>query len=151
MNAAVSDTAADVRDADAAPLPRVRAQARYVRMTPMKARRIVNLLRGRSAADAVSVCRFSPQAAAEAVGKVLGSAIANAENNSGLDPDTLQVAAAWVDEGPTLRRIRPRAQGRAFRINKRTCHITIELVSVPKADADTKRRPRGGAANGRTR
>ncbi|MBN9610781.1 MAG: 50S ribosomal protein L22 [Actinobacteria bacterium] len=151
MNAAARDTAANVRDADAAPLPRVRAQARYVRTTPMKARRIVNLIRGRAAADAISVCRFSPQAAAEVVGKVLASAVANAENNHGLNPDTLLVDAAWVDEGPTLRRIRPRAQGRAFRINKRTCHITIELVSVETADVDTKRRARGGAAKGRTR
>lgn len=143
--------AADIRDADAAELPRVRAQARYVRMTPTKARRIVNLLRGRSAADAISVCRFSPQAAAEVVGKVVASAVANAENNNGLNPDTLRVAAAWVDEGPTLKRIQPRAQGRAFRINKRTCHITIELVSVAKADADTQRRSRGAASKERTR
>jgi large subunit ribosomal protein L22 len=143
--------AADIRDEDAAELPRVRAQARYVRMTPMKARRIVNLLRGRTAADAISVCRFSPQAAAEVVGKVIASAVANAENNNGLNPDTLRVAAAWVDEGPTLKRIQPRAQGRAFRINKRTCHITVELVSIPKADADTQRRSRGAASKERTR
>jgi large subunit ribosomal protein L22 len=143
--------AADVRETDAAELPRVRAQARHVHMTPMKVRRIVNLLRGRSAADALSVCRFSPQAAAEVVGKVIASAVANAENNHGLNPDTLRVAAAWVDEGPTLKRIRPRAQGRAFRINKRTSHITIELVSVEKAGADTQRRSRGAASKERTR
>ena len=143
--------AAEIRDADAAEQPRVRAQARYVHMTPMKARRIVDLLRGRSAADAISVCKFSPQAAAEVVGKLIASAVANAENNNGLNPDTLRVAAAWVDEGPTLKRIRPRAQGRAFRINKRTCHITVELVSVEKADADAGRRSRGAASQERTR
>lgn len=143
--------AADIRDEDSAELPRVRAQARYVHVTPMKARRIVNLIRDRSVADALSVCRFAPQAAAEVVGKVIASAVANAENNNGLNPDTLRVAAAWVDEGPTLKRIRPRAQGRAFRINKRTCHITIELVSIAKADGDTQRRSRGAASKERTR
>lgn len=142
--------AADILDEDADEQPRVRAQARYVRMTPMKARRIVNLVRGRSAADALSVCRYSPQAAGEAVGKVIASAVANAENNDGLDPDTLRIAAAWVDEGPTLRRFRPRAQGRAFRINKRTCHITIELVSVESDDNQSTRRNRG-AHKGRNR
>lgn len=138
----------------AAELPRVRAQARYVRTTPMKARRIVNLIRGRSAADAATVCRFSPQAAADVVGKVIASAVANAENNEGLDPETLHVAAAWVDEGPTLRRFQPRAQGRAYRINKRTCHITVELVSIDDGDDDndTGRRGRGArSAKGRTR
>jgi large subunit ribosomal protein L22 len=144
--------AADVAHPGAEDVPRVRAQARHVRMTPMKARRIVDLVRGRSAADAGSVCRFSPQAAAEVVGKVIGSAVANAENNHGLDPDTLVVETAYVDEGPTMRRFRPRAQGRAFRVNKRTCHITIELVSVPSADTGSKRRSRGDrSAKGRTR
>mgnify|MGYP001053483561 CR=1 FL=1 len=147
MNAAVRATVADSQD-----LPRVRAQARYVRMTPTKARRVVDLIRGRTAADAKAVCAFAPQAASGPVGKVLASAVANAENNHGLDPETLLVDRAWVDEGPTLRRFQPRAQGRAFRINKRTCHITIELVSVEKADTDTRRRGRGDrSAKGRTR
>lgn len=143
--------AADIRNEDAAELPRVRAQARHVHMTPMKVRRIVNLIRGRSAADALTLCKFAPQAAAEVVGKVIASAVANAENNNGLNPDTLRVAAAWVDEGPTLKRIQPRAQGRAFRINKRTSHVTVELVSVPKAEGDTQRRTRGAASKERTR
>lgn len=143
--------AADIQETDADELPRVRAQARHVRITPMKARRIVNVIRGRSTADALSVCKFAPQAAAEAVGKVIASAVANAENNNGLDPETLRIDRAWVDEGPTLRRFRPRAQGRAFRINKRTCHITIELVSIEKTEAGTKRRGRGDGAKGRTR
>jgi large subunit ribosomal protein L22 len=111
-------------------LPRARAQVRYANLTPMKARRVVNLIRGRSAADAASILRFSPQAASEPVAKLLASAVANAENNQGLDPSSLIVDTIYVDEGPTLKRFQPRAQGRAFRIRKRTCHITIELVSV---------------------
>ena len=114
----------------AAELPRARAQVRYANLTPMKARRVVNLIRGRSAADAASILRFSPQAASEPVAKLLASAVANAENNQGLDPSSLIVDTIYVDEGPTLKRFQPRAQGRAFRIRKRTCHITIELVSV---------------------
>ena len=137
--------------ADTQELPRARAQARYVRMTPTKARRVVDLIRGRTAADAAAICRFAPQAASGPVGKVLASAVANAENNLGLDPETLLVDRAWVDEGPTLKRFQPRAQGRAFRINKRTCHITIEVVSIEKPDTDTRRRSRGTASKGRTR
>ncbi len=132
-------------------LPRAFARARYVRATPMKVRRVVELIKGRSAEEALAVLRFAPQSASEPVAKVLASAVANAENNLDLDPDTLFVDVAMVDEGPTLKRIRPRAQGRAFRINKRTCHITIELVSIPKADADTQRRSRGAASKERTR
>ncbi|KAB2351834.1 50S ribosomal protein L22 [Actinomadura rudentiformis] len=107
-----------------------RAQARFIRVTPMKARRVVDLIRGLPAAEAQAVLRFAPQAASEPVGKVLASAIANAEHNFKLDTDTLVVSAAWVDEGPTLKRFRPRAQGRAYRINKRTSHITV--VVAPK-------------------
>jgi large subunit ribosomal protein L22 len=102
-----------------------RAQARYVRVTPMKARRVVDLIRGMKADEAAAVLRFTPQAAAEPVRKVLESAMANAENNDGLATDDLYVAAAYVDEGPTMKRFRPRAQGRAYRINKRTSHITV--------------------------
>jgi large subunit ribosomal protein L22 len=102
-----------------------RAQARYVRVTPMKARRVVDLIRGMKADEAAAVLRFTPQAAAEPVRKVLESAIANAENNDGLATDDLYVAAAYVDDGPTMKRFRPRAQGRAYRINKRTSHITV--------------------------
>ena len=106
------------------------ARATYVRVTPMKARRVIDLIRNLPARQAQSVLQFAPQAAAEPVGKVLASAIANAEHNNGLDPETLFVSAAYVDEGPTLKRFRPRAQGRAYRINKRTSHITIEVESV---------------------
>jgi len=102
-----------------------RAQARYVRVTPMKARRVVDLIRGMKADEAAAALRFAPQAAAEPVRKVLESAMANAEDSKGLSAETLYVAEAYVDEGPTMKRFRPRAQGRAYRINKRTSHITV--------------------------
>ncbi len=111
-----------------------RAQARYVRVTPMKARRVIDLIRGMNAADAQAVLKFAPQAASEPIGKVLDSAIANATNNHAMDARGLVISAAFVDEGPTMKRIRPRAQGRAYRIRKRSSHITV-IVSdgVPKA------------------
>jgi large subunit ribosomal protein L22 len=125
---------------DVAP-PGARAVARHVRISATKARRVVNLVRGLSAKEALTVLQFAPQAASEPVYKVLASAIANAENNERLDPDSLLVAEAYVDEGPTLKRFRPRAQGRAYRIRKRTCHITVVVESV------TNRAPvRPGAA-----
>ena len=99
-------------------------------MTPTKARRVIDLIRDLPAQEALSVLRFAPQAASEPVAKVLASAIANAENNFSLDPETLFVSRAYVDEGPMLKRFRPRAQGRAYRINKRTSHITIEVESI---------------------
>ncbi|HZY27916.1 MAG: 50S ribosomal protein L22 [Jiangellaceae bacterium] len=102
-----------------------RAQARFVRVTPLKARRVVDVIRGMKADEAAALLRFAPQAAAEPVRKVLESAMANAENNDGLAPDTLYVAEAYVDEGPTMKRFRPRAQGRAYRVAKRTSHITV--------------------------
>jgi len=132
---------------DAPVLPGARAVARHVRISPMKARRVVNLVRGLPAKEALTVLQFAPQAASEPVYKVLASAIANAENNERLDPDSLLVRAAYVDEGPTLKRFRPRAQGRAYRIRKRTCHITIEVESVPAAGTGR----RGSAATGRGR
>jgi large subunit ribosomal protein L22 len=122
---------------------RARASARYVRMTPMKVRRVVDLIRGMEAREALSVLQFVPQAASEPVAKVLASAVANAEHNHQLDPESLIVSVAYVDEGPTLKRFRPRAQGRAFRINKRTSHITIEVESVATA---TPARPAKKAA-----
>lgn len=119
----------------AAALPGARAIARHVRVSPMKARRVVNLVRGLPAREALTVLQFAPQSASEPVYKVLASAIANAENNERLDPDSLLVAEAYVDEGPTLKRFRPRAQGRAYRIRKRTSHITIVVESVPVSQA----------------
>jgi large subunit ribosomal protein L22 len=118
------------------------ARATYVRVTPMKARRVVELIRNLPAQQALSVLEFAPQAASEPVRKVLASAIANAEHNFSLDPDTLIVSRAYVDEGPTLKRFRPRAQGRAYRINKRTSHITIEVESVETAAGQRRGRTR---------
>jgi large subunit ribosomal protein L22 len=120
------------------------ARARYVRVTPMKARRVVELIRGRTAREALAVLEFAPQAASAPVSKVLASAMANAENNLALDPDSLVVSRAFVDEGPTLKRFRPRAQGRAYRIRKRTSHITVEVEAVP--ERRIAGRSRGGQA-----
>ena len=112
----------------------------------MKARRVIDLIRGKDAGDALNILRFAPQSASEPVAKVLASAIANAENNLDLDPRTLVVSTAYADEGPTLKRFQPRAQGRAFRVRKRTSHITVEVTSVPgKAGAGRGRRNQGGA------
>ena len=118
-----------------------RAQARYVRVTPMKARRVVDLIRGMKADDAQAMLRFAPQAASEPVGKTLASAVANAANNHGMDAKELTISEAFVDEGPTMKRIRPRAQGRAFRILKRSSHITVIVsdgVAMPKISRPTK-------------
>jgi large subunit ribosomal protein L22 len=123
------------------------ARATYVRVTPMKARRVIELIRDMPAQEALSVLKFAPQAASEPVAKVLASAIANAEHNHSLDPESLIVSRAFVDEGPTMKRFRPRAQGRAFRINKRTSHITIEVESVEAAPVAS----RNSARKGRTR
>jgi large subunit ribosomal protein L22 len=102
-----------------------RAKARFVRVTPRKARRVVDLIRGMPADQAQATLAFAPQSASDPVGKVLASAIANAGQMSHLDAGSLVVSGAWVDEGPTLKRFRPRAQGRGYRINKRTSHITV--------------------------
>lgn len=103
------------------------ASARFVRITPMKARRVVDLVRGLPVDDALALLQFAPQAASETVYKILESAIANAETTEGLGRDDLVVSVAMVDEGPTMKRWRPRAQGRATRINKRTSHITLAV------------------------
>ena len=102
-----------------------RAVARYVRVAPRKARLVVDMIRGKKIDDARAILKFSPRAAAEIVEKVLNSAVANAERNLHLKSEELIVGSTFVDEGPTLKRIRPRAMGRAFRINKRTSHITV--------------------------
>ena len=121
--------------ADALPQEQIvgKATARYVRMSPTKVRRVIDLIRGMPATDAQAVVKFDAHAASEPVGKVLDSAIANAEHlahvrSQRLDPDELFVVEAFVDEGPTLKRFRPRAQGRAYRIRKRTSHITIVVA-----------------------
>src|SRR5918999_2635002 len=113
--------------------PGARAVARHVRLSATKARRVINLVRGLPAKEALTVLQFAPQAASEPIYKVLASAIANAENNERLDPDSLLVSEAFVDEGPTLKRFQPRAQGRAYRIRKRTCHITVVVEAVAPA------------------
>ncbi|WP_282778712.1 50S ribosomal protein L22 [Nocardia sp. CC201C] len=125
--------------------PTARATAKHVRVTPMKARRVVDMVRGQRVEDALNILRFAPQAASEPVAKVVASAAANAENNLGLNPATLVISTAYVDEGVTMKRFQPRAQGRAFRIRKRTSHITIEVESVPTAGAAARSRRKGGA------
>ena len=108
----------------------VHAQAKWVRTSPRKARLVVEHIRGRSVPEARTVLAFTTRAAARDVEKVLRSAIANAEANHGLVGDDLYVSAAYVDEGPTLKRWRARARGRAARIRKHTCHITVKLAPV---------------------
>jgi large subunit ribosomal protein L22 len=114
--------------------PSAVAKARFVRVSASKARRVIDLVRGKSVSDALEILRWAPQAASEPVAKVIASAAANAQNNEGLDPSTLVVATVYADEGPTAKRIRPRAQGRAFRIRKRTSHITVIVESRPSKD-----------------
>ncbi|MDT7731007.1 MAG: large subunit ribosomal protein [Mycobacterium sp.] len=111
--------------------PSAVAKARFVHVSASKARRVIDLVRGKSVTDALDILRWAPQAASEPVAKVIASAAANAQNNEGLDPSTLVVATVYADEGPTAKRIRPRAQGRAFRIRKRTSHITVIVESRP--------------------
>jgi large subunit ribosomal protein L22 len=114
--------------------PSAVAKARFVRVSPTKARRVINLVRGKSVSEALDILRWAPQAASLPVAKVIASAAANAQNNNGLDPATLVVASVYADDGPTAKRIRPRAQGRAFRIRRRTSHITVVVESRPTKD-----------------
>jgi large subunit ribosomal protein L22 len=120
-----------------------KASARHVRVSPQKARRVVELIRGKAATDAVTVLTFAPQSASDPVKKVLESAIANARfkadrESVAFDERNLVVTAAFVDEGPTMKRFRPRAQGRAGRINKRTSHITV-VVTQPESVTNSKK------------
>jgi ribosomal protein L22 len=118
----------------------VRAQAKWLRITPRKARLVVEHIRGRTVPEARTVLAFTPRAAAREIEKVLASAVANAEANHGLIGDELVVAAAYVDEGPMIKRWRARARGRVARIKKRTCHVTLRLV--PSETETQTRRPR---------
>jgi large subunit ribosomal protein L22 len=116
------------------------ARVRHIRVTPQKARRVVDLIRGKQAVEALAILKFAPQGASEPLYKLVASAIANARvkadaENSYLDEQDLYVSRAFVDEGTTLKRFQPRAQGRAFRINKRTSHITVVLQTPEVADA----------------
>lgn len=120
------------------------AKVRNIRITPQKARRVVNLIRGKQANEALGLLKFQPQAASEPIYKVVASAVANAKvkgESTGaiVDEDDLVISQAYVDEGVTLKRFRPRAQGRAFRINKRTSHITVVLATPDEASVNTKR------------
>ena len=133
--------------------PSAQAKARFVRVSASKARRVIDLVRGKSVEEALDILRWAPQSASDPVAKVIASAAANAQNNDGLDPATLVVATIHADEGPTAKRIRPRAQGRAFRIRKRTSHITVIVESRPprkggeKASASSRsRRAQGSKA-----
>ncbi|QPZ39136.1 50S ribosomal protein L22 [Paramicrobacterium chengjingii] len=119
------------------------ARVRHIRVTPMKARRVVNLVRGKQAQEALAILKFAPQGASEPVYKLVASAIANARvkadaENSFLDEQDLYITKAYVDEGATLKRFQPRAQGRAYRINKRTSHITIVLSTPDEVSAATE-------------
>jgi large subunit ribosomal protein L22 len=133
----------------------VRAEAKWVRISPRKARLVAEHIRGRSVPEARTVLAFTQRAAAREIEKVLRSAVANAEANHGLIGDDLVVSAAYIDEGPTIKRWRPRARGRVNRIQKRTCHITIKVVqgealpvaaTRPSADEEKPKRSRRKAA-----
>jgi large subunit ribosomal protein L22 len=119
---------------------RVRAQAKWVRTSARKARLVLDHIRGRSVPEARTILAFTSRAVATDIEKVLRSAVANAEANHGLDGDELVVEAAFADEGPTLKRWKPRARGRVNRIRKRTCHVTLVLVEIEEQAA--RRRPR---------
>lgn len=106
----------------------VKAVARYIRMSPRKVRRVLDQIRGVSYREALIMLEFMHYKACEPITKVLRSAVANAEHNEGLDPVDLVISEAYADAGPTLRRYRPRAQGRAYQIRKPTCHITIAVA-----------------------
>lgn len=122
----------------------VRAVSRYARVAPNKARQVVAHIRGREIEDARRLLELSPKAVAGQILKTLNSAVANAEHNNGMDSDDLIVALAVVDEGPILKRFQPRAMGRAYRIRKRTSHITITVGAKPSEPA-TRRAPSGAA------
>jgi large subunit ribosomal protein L22 len=107
-----------------------KASVKYVRTSPRKMRRVVELIRGQHVEEARRILRFSPLGATRDVEKLLNSAVANAEQTPGIIPQNLVVERAWVDEGPTLRRYRPRAYGRAARVRKRTAHVTVIVKST---------------------
>ncbi|MGH9225270.1 MAG: 50S ribosomal protein L22 [Acidimicrobiales bacterium] len=134
-----------------------RSVARYVRVSAYKVREVLDLVRGQDAERAQEILQFCERDAATLVGKVLRSAVANAEHNDGINPEELYVSACYADEGPTLKRWRPRARGRATRIRKRTCHVTLIVSRLPESElrkrraakastGSDRRRRRGGAA-----
>ncbi len=115
------------------------ARAKYIRMAPRKSRLVIDMIRGKKAVEAAVILQFSTREASKAILKVLKSAIANAGQKGASSPDDLVITQAYVDEGPTLKRFRPRAQGRASRINKRTSHITIVLTETEKPKTNDKK------------
>jgi large subunit ribosomal protein L22 len=138
----------------------VRAQAKWVRMSARKARLVLDHIRGRTVPEARTILAFTPRAAATEIEKVLRSAVANAEANHGLDGDELVVESAFADEGPTLKRWKPRARGRVNRIRKRTCHVTVVLAEQeqpasaprrPQRSSTTKAEPESGAPEPKAR
>ena len=120
----------------------VRAVAKWVRLSPQKARVVLKHIRGRSVPEARTVLAFTPRHAAREIERVLRSAIANAEENHGLVGDELVVSAAFADEGPVLKRFKPRARGRVGRIRKPTCHITVVLSELERRAETTRRQPK---------
>jgi large subunit ribosomal protein L22 len=137
--------------------PGTRAVVRYARFSAFKARPILDLIRGKHVAEADEILQFTPRAAAVVIRKCLASAVANAQHNDELDADELYVAACFADEGPTLRRWRPRARGRATRIRKRTCHVTVIVSRMPETELERHRQrlermaATGAAPRGRAR
>jgi large subunit ribosomal protein L22 len=108
----------------------IKAVAKYIRMSPFKVRRVLDQIRGRSYREALIILEFMPYKACEEIIKVLRSAVANAEHNNGMNPAKLVVSTAFADGGPALKRFRPRAQGRAYKIRNPTCHITVAVAET---------------------
>jgi large subunit ribosomal protein L22 len=131
--------------------PHTQAQVRYVRMSASKARQVLDLIRGKSVGAADDVLALSERDAARVIQKCLRSAVANAEHNDGLDPEELFVATCFADEGPTLRRFRPRARGRATRIRKRTCHITVIVARYSPDELSVRRESERTKGSGKGR
>ena len=134
--------------------PGTRAQVKYVRMSAYKVRQVIDTIRGKDTTEAEELLRFTEREAARVIRKCLASAVANAAHNDGLDPESLYVSAAYVDEGMTIKRFQPRARGRASRIRKRTCHITVIVSPIPEAELDRRRHrddARAASGNVRTR
>ena len=125
------------------------AVAKYIRMTPTKVRRVMALVRGKDVPKAMDILRFTPNRASDAIFKVVKSAAANHTDRFGTSPDELMIVRCYADPGPMLKRIHPRAMGRAFRIVKRTSHITVVVGEKP--ETESRRQPRGREAAGQRR
>jgi large subunit ribosomal protein L22 len=143
MSPAASDT-----DRTTNERPGIRAQHRQARMSATKAREVLDLIRGKPVSEARTILQFTERGAAETIAKVLDSAVANAANNNDIPPEELFVTSCYADEGPTMKRWRPRARGRATRIRKRTCHITVIVGRYSVEELD--RRRERAAGKGRT-